>query len=100
MKRVIDKLIEAVFYYIVMYILISVMINERYRPPLYKLSAWGILGATLFTMIELLLGGEDAPFANSLHKFTIFIFIIFAICFAGAMTFNSFGEVLLRIVGN
>ena len=99
MKRVFDKLLEAVIYYIVMYILISVMINERYRAPLYKMSGWGIFAATRFTMIKLLLGGDDAPFANSLNKLTILVFILFGICFAGAMTFNSFGEVLLRIVG-
>ena len=99
MKRVIYKLIEAVVYYIIMHILIAIMITERYRLPLYKISAWGICSVTLFTMIELLLGGDEAPFTNLFHKFTVLIFVIYAICFTGVMALDSFGELLLRIVG-
>ena len=99
MKRVMDKVIEAVVYSIVMFVLICVMIDERWRAPLYALSGWAIFGATLLAMVELLLGGEDAPLANSLHKLTLLIFAAYAICFAGVMAFDGFGELLGRVLG-
>ena len=99
MKRIINKLIEAVIYSIVIHILIALMISERYRPPLYRMAGWGIFGATLIAILELLLGGEGSPVVYPLRKLTALIFALYAICFTGVMAFDGFGELLLRIIG-
>ena len=99
MKKVFGKLAEAVAYYIAMYLLISFLINERYRAPLYRMSAWWIFAAFLFAVIKLLLGGEESVFASVLNRLMVLIFIVYAICFAGTMAFNSFGEFLIRLFG-
>lgn len=97
MKKIFQKAIEAIIYCIIMNVLISMMIPVQYRAPLQAMSVWVVFAALLIAVLQLILGGEEGLFSNTLNKVRIFIFGIYIICFAGVMALDSFGELLNRL---
>ena len=100
MKKVFHEVLRCIGYYILMYVVTAVMIPERARGPLNKISGLVILAALLINLFRLFLGGDnDTGFlATAGRKITFILFTAYALTLIACLVFDGFVDLLAKLV--
>ena len=100
MKNIGKELAMCVGYFIVMYILISVLIPAQYRGPLLRISAYVIIAAFVVNIFKLVFGASNTGFFSSFFRWAaILILCAYALSFLGYLTIDGFRDLINKFIG-
>ena len=100
MRKFVNEIVRCAGYYIVMVIATAVMIPEKARAPLNRISAITIGAALIINVFRMLLGGDESVFFTRLARHLTTLMIVgYILVFLAALLADNMGD-LFQVVVN